>query len=270
MWENKRLADGKRSGLKSYYYILNNLFRATINPKDGAASDVHGFVRNVLARFAPGGEFFNVPRFLWQEMRNAAEDGRRGLPYAPYLMFMIERVTGIRFPKDCIHTVYKIEKAHAGVSTQAGRASHADIPESSQERAKVGAKIRKKIGSWLKAIFGTCSYSAERAYQTQMEQRALRPSHLPPLPPVPRPPTFDLPSFSDSEREEDDQQAARDDDSDDDEEEEQQDQPADWEQQTLRGFQAARRSARFTSTTHRAGRAVVESSDDEDSDEDSE
>jgi hypothetical protein len=204
-------------------------------------------------------------------MRNAAEDGRRGLPYAPYLMFMIERVTGIRFPKDCIHTVYKIEKAHAGVSTQAGRASHADIPESSQERAKGGAKIRKKIGSWLKAIFGTCSYSAERAYQTQMEQRALRPSHLPPLPPVPRPPTFDLPSFSDSEREEDDQQAAGDDDSDDDdEEEEQQDQPADWEQQTLRGYQAARRSARFTSTTHRAGRAVVESSSDEDSDEDSE
>jgi hypothetical protein len=232
---------------------------------------VHGFVRNVLARFAPGGEFFNVPRFLWQEMRNAAEDGRRGLPYAPYLMFMIERVTGIRFPKDCIHSVYKIEKAHAGVSTQAGRATHSDFPESSQARAKGGAKIRKTIGGWLKAIFGTCSYSAERAYQTQLELRELRPSHLPPLPPVPRPPTFDLPSFSDSDNDgkaEDDQQAADDDDDDDEEE----DQPAseDWEQQTLRGFQASRRSARFTSTTHRGGRARVDSSEDDEDDDDSE
>jgi len=49
MWEDKRQADRKRSGLKSYFYILNNIIRATINPKDGAASDVHGYVRNVLA-----------------------------------------------------------------------------------------------------------------------------------------------------------------------------------------------------------------------------
>jgi hypothetical protein len=36
------------------------------------------------------------------------EDGRRGLPYAPYLMFLIKRVTRLRFLKDGIHTVYKI------------------------------------------------------------------------------------------------------------------------------------------------------------------
>jgi hypothetical protein len=49
----------------------------------------------VLARFAPGGDKFNVPQFIWYEMRLAMEDGRRGLPYAPYLMFMIERVIGL-------------------------------------------------------------------------------------------------------------------------------------------------------------------------------
>jgi hypothetical protein len=36
--------------------------------------------------------------------------GEEGLPYDPYLMFMIERVTGFYFPKDGIHTVCKIEK----------------------------------------------------------------------------------------------------------------------------------------------------------------
>jgi hypothetical protein len=36
--------------------------------------------------------------------------GEEGLPYAPYLMFMIERVTRFYFLKDEIHTVCKIEK----------------------------------------------------------------------------------------------------------------------------------------------------------------
>ena len=65
MWINRRSADGRINGLKSYYYILNNLIRHTINPKDGAASDLNGYVRNVLARFAPGGDRFNVPHFMW-------------------------------------------------------------------------------------------------------------------------------------------------------------------------------------------------------------
>ena len=110
MWRDSRAADGKRSGLHSYYYILNNLIRNTINPKDGAASDINGYVRNVLARFAPGGNKFNIPQFIWHELRLVMEDGRKGLPYAPYLMFLIERITGISFLKDGMHTIYKIEK----------------------------------------------------------------------------------------------------------------------------------------------------------------
>ena len=42
MWIDRRSADGKVSGLKSYYYILNSLIRHTINPKDRAASDLNG------------------------------------------------------------------------------------------------------------------------------------------------------------------------------------------------------------------------------------
>jgi hypothetical protein len=98
MWRDSRAAYGKRSGLHSYYYILNNLIRNTINPKDGAASDINGYVRNVLARFAPGGDKFNVPQFIWHELRLAMEDRRKGLPYAPYLKFMIERVIKQRRP----------------------------------------------------------------------------------------------------------------------------------------------------------------------------
>ena len=83
MWIDRKSVDRKVSGLKSYYYILNNLIRHTINPKDGAASNLNGYVRNVLARFAPRGDRFNVPRFMWCELRNAMEDGRRGYPMPP-------------------------------------------------------------------------------------------------------------------------------------------------------------------------------------------
>ena len=83
MWIDRRSGDGKVSGVKSYYYILNNLIMHTIYPNDGAALDLNGYVRNVLARFAPRGDRFNVPRFMWHEMRNVMEDGRKGMPYAP-------------------------------------------------------------------------------------------------------------------------------------------------------------------------------------------
>jgi len=73
---------------------MNNLIRMTLNPKDNA-TDLNGNITNVLSRF-PDGDRFNVPRFMWVELAYAMDDGRRALPYAPYLMFVIERVTSVR------------------------------------------------------------------------------------------------------------------------------------------------------------------------------
>jgi hypothetical protein len=52
-------------------------------------------------------------------------------------MFMIERVTGSRFPKDGMHTVYKIEKTHPATATQRAGSTyaHEDIPEYSHSRS---------------------------------------------------------------------------------------------------------------------------------------
>jgi hypothetical protein len=80
-----RVADGKRSGLQSFYYVMNNLIRNIINPKDGAASDINGYVRNVLPHFTDR-EKFNVSCFIWVELSYAMDDGRRGLPYAAMLL----------------------------------------------------------------------------------------------------------------------------------------------------------------------------------------
>ena len=83
-----------------------------------------------------------------------------------YLMFMIERVTRFYFPKDGMHTVYKIEKTHPAVATQGAGSSHAhvDIPESSRSKSHRGGKM-KKFSKWLKAIFGKCTYIVDIAYE---------------------------------------------------------------------------------------------------------
>jgi hypothetical protein len=95
-------------------------------------------VRNLLARF-PDGEKFNVGRFIWVQLAYAMDDARRSLPYAPYLMFMIERVSGYIFPKDGFHTVYNIEKtqSYAATTETVGGTSKGreDVPESSHSRS---------------------------------------------------------------------------------------------------------------------------------------
>jgi hypothetical protein len=162
MYLGSKSSYDKVKGLKSYYYILNNLIRHTINPKDGATFDLNGYVRNVLARFALGGKF-NVPRFMWQEIQVAMDDARKGLPiYTPYLMFVIERVTGYQFVKDGMHEQYKIEKArHAKASETI--ASPSDVPESSRSGRK---KKNNEMVRWIKALFEKCTYVVERAYET--------------------------------------------------------------------------------------------------------
>lgn len=100
IYENPKSADGFVKGLKSFYYVLNNLFRQTINPKGGSDSNLYAYVKNILARMGRDGDHFSVSRFLWNGIQQAAEDSRKALPYAPFFMFIIERATGYTFIKD--------------------------------------------------------------------------------------------------------------------------------------------------------------------------
>ena len=107
---------------------------------------------------------------MWHELRNTMEDRRKGIPYAPYLMFMIERVTGYRFDKDGLHTIYKTKKTQASGASRAVRRSPSveDVPESSCSRPRKEKKM-EKFGKWIKAIFTTCTYAARTAYQDRLE-----------------------------------------------------------------------------------------------------
>ncbi|RLM93982.1 uncharacterized protein C2845_PM08G14610 [Panicum miliaceum] len=99
--------EGKTKNLLPYYYYANFMLRWTIDPKKGDSSALHVFAVNLLNRFAPGGKAFNIFYYIWNELRRVMDDSRKHLPYAPYIMYKIERVTKITFPKDA-----KLEVLH--------------------------------------------------------------------------------------------------------------------------------------------------------------
>jgi hypothetical protein len=63
-------------------------------------------------------------------------DPMKFLPYAPYLMYMIERVTNVRYPKDVVHEPFrhlrdrakKAPKARKYVGSSSLAPRHDDVP----------------------------------------------------------------------------------------------------------------------------------------------
>ena len=107
-YERRELANGKIVGLQSFYYAMNNLFRDTINPKGGDSTSLRKYAKNLLARMALGSDAFSISRFIWAELSDSLDDARNDLLYAPYIMYIIERVSGIEFKKDVEHRPYKL------------------------------------------------------------------------------------------------------------------------------------------------------------------
>jgi hypothetical protein len=104
MFPSRDLAiEVKADQLHPYYYYLNQFFRATIDPKIGDATALRYYAPNLLNRMAPDEEGLCIFDFIWNELRRAMNDPMKHLPYATYLMYMIERVTNVRYPKDVVH-----------------------------------------------------------------------------------------------------------------------------------------------------------------------
>ena len=74
-------------------------FRNTIDAKKGDGTALHHYAVNLLARTMPGGRPFCIMDYMWNELRRVMVDPDKHLPYAPYIMYMIERVTKFAFPK---------------------------------------------------------------------------------------------------------------------------------------------------------------------------
>ena len=100
---NMRRSWGKVSSRYTYYAVLNRLFRKTLTPRDGNTSNVTIFQRNLMAAMRPRAPQFSVGDFIWQQIKILSENPQKICSYSPYIMYMIKKVTGTRFPNDVKH-----------------------------------------------------------------------------------------------------------------------------------------------------------------------
>ena len=88
--------------LKPYFYVLNNLLRATIDPKIGDATTVQNHAPTILVCFGLE-KRFSVTDLMWRHIQKVSLTSSQSFPYAPYLMYIIEQVTGFGFHHDITH-----------------------------------------------------------------------------------------------------------------------------------------------------------------------
>ena len=77
-------------------------------PKVGDSTFLRDDSQKVLQRFGDDFEKFSISRYIWNKIHDATEDPVKHLPYAPYIMHVIEQVSGIRFPYDTQQKLLKI------------------------------------------------------------------------------------------------------------------------------------------------------------------
>jgi hypothetical protein len=62
----------------------------------------------VLCRFGAGGDRFSITDFMWRKIEQAANDPHKSLPYALFLMYIIEQVVGRSFHHNAVHKSYSV------------------------------------------------------------------------------------------------------------------------------------------------------------------
>nr|AAM08642.1 Putative copia-type pol polyprotein [Oryza sativa Japonica Group] len=158
---------GKVDGLKPYFAYLNRMFRRSFVPKDGDASSINHLSRTVLLRFDPPPHRFHVYHFVWEEIRMASIQYKKGLVYAPHIMWMIETVTQLQFRHDVTHSQLQLRLLKAPRSSAAR-----DIPSSStqpppapERPASVARREPSPLFRILRSLFGLCSTEAKKNHR---------------------------------------------------------------------------------------------------------
>jgi hypothetical protein len=79
-----------------FYAYRNRLFRRILTPREGDGTKIMAYNKNILAIMAPNsnGFEFSVFDFIGEEIKAISENPLKSSIYAPYIMHMIERVSG--------------------------------------------------------------------------------------------------------------------------------------------------------------------------------
>jgi hypothetical protein len=82
-----------------------------LTPREGDGTKILAYNKNILAVMAPNanGFEFSVFDFIWEETKTISENPLKSCGYAPYIMHMIERVSGRMFGYDKEHHPLRIK-----------------------------------------------------------------------------------------------------------------------------------------------------------------
>jgi hypothetical protein len=98
---------GTINGLYIFYSVLNRLFRKTIYPRDEDPTNISQFIKNLLANIRDGVPSFSVMDFVWEETKGISMNPQKTCGFTPYLIFIIEDVTGRNFLKEGKHIPFR-------------------------------------------------------------------------------------------------------------------------------------------------------------------
>ena len=146
----------------------------------------------MLQRFGDEFQKFSISRYIWNKIHDAAEDPVKHLPYAPYIMHVIEQVSSIRFPSDTQHNLLKIshktsiiaarelrEKGDAAKAKRKGVSGSRSCRGASPPAAAARSSSAKPLSSsssgkkpskfkfLMTYMFGQCCASAQREHDMQ-------------------------------------------------------------------------------------------------------
>jgi hypothetical protein len=168
-------------GLKPVYYVMNNLLRQTIYPKGGSDStSLRGLAPNLIARMLSGVAPFSVSKFIWLDLITSMDNGVDNFLYAPYVMYIIELVTGYIFKKDCEHCSYQVkqwqhQKTEAAVQAcvdsakKSAKKPGAHDEEAGPSRLKKKESTLQKMKELIRHSLSMCTYSATQAYEARKD-----------------------------------------------------------------------------------------------------
>jgi hypothetical protein len=202
MFPSRDLAiEGKADQLNPCYYYLNQFFRPTIDPKQVDATALRHFAPNLLNWMAPDEEGFCIFDFIWNELRRAMNDPMKYLPYAPYLMYMIERVTNVSYPKDVVHEPFrhlrdrakKAPKARKYVGSSSVAPRRDDVPAAPSPPRPPRRHRGSMIKRVLKSIFSMCKTIATETNENRRDIIEIKSNLGLPIDPYRELPTFDDP-----------------------------------------------------------------------------
>jgi hypothetical protein len=173
---NKRGRTGTTNDLLPFYAYLNYLFRKTMTLREGDSSSIPSYNQNILVAMAqwPHRFDFCVFDFIWEVIKAISESPLKNCGYAPYIMHMIERVTGHTFGYDKEHHPMRIKNDLKDlVEERRAAAPRGSLPpRAARGRGKQGDKPLPPIRKILNLLFGMCQSQHVTNVKAQHERCA--------------------------------------------------------------------------------------------------